>query len=129
MFLRHMDMGYIHSKEIMMTLIYWMCTLLQGVTVAWAQLLARLCLEQKAEQQVRADTVVVMATLGRKILHLPPLTGGPLLQVHVHVHVHVHVQLSRVQIPSEAAQCFFHCLPSDYALPCLAFLCIYIHKI
>ena len=91
--------------------------------MAWAQLLARLCLEQEAEQQVRADTVVVMATLGRKILHLPPLTGGPLLQVHV------HVQLSRVQIPSEAAQCFFHCLPSDYVLPCLAFLCIYMYKI
>ena len=24
---------------------------------------------------------------------------------------------------------FFHCLPSDYALPCLAFLCIYMYKI
>ena len=30
-----------------------------------------------------------------------------------------------VQIPSEAAQCFFHCLPSDFAL--LAFPCFNLH--
>ena len=43
-------------------------------------------------------------------------------------HARWHVQWSRVQNPVRGSSVFFfHCLPSDYALPCLAFLCIPLH--
>ena len=50
--------------------------------------------------------------------------------IHVHESTGLATQWSRVRIPSEAAQCFFHCLPSDFALltfpPCLLSL-VHIH--
>lgn len=79
-------MGYGICDSLLLDLHTW----LQGVTVAQVQLLSRLCLEQGAEQQVRADIVIVMATLGRKILHLQPPVRSSILQVRVHVQAFVH---------------------------------------
>ena len=47
--------------------------------------------------------------------------SSPIVNVHVHSVLSwqstgLATQGSRVRIPSEAAQCFFHCLPSDFAL-------------
>ena len=49
-----------------------------------------------------------------------------ILVLHNSRYVYVYMFKSR---PRQLSVLFFHCLPSDYALPCLAFLCIYMYKI